>query len=109
MHPDVDECVRGWNDSKLTRAEILQRLYDLPTLEQQLELLSRLPPDFTDEAKHSLSQWVGAKELLPGAYIPSRRPAKEQTPEQVARRKADFEAHRQRQQRLLDYLSTQKK
>jgi hypothetical protein len=109
MHPDIDECVRGWNDSKLTRAEVLLRLQDLPTLEQQLELLSRLPPDFTDEVKDSLSKWVWAKELLPGAYVPSRRPAKEQTPEQVAHRKADFEAYRQRQQRLLEYLSTQKK
>ena len=77
MHPDIDECVRGWNDSKLTRGEILQRLYDLPTLEQQIELLSRLPPDFTDEATHYLSQLMWAKELLPGAYIPSRRPAKD--------------------------------
>jgi hypothetical protein len=24
MHPDIDECVRGWNDSKLTRGEILE-------------------------------------------------------------------------------------
>lgn len=40
--------------------------------------------------------------------INSTTRAKEQTPEQVARRKSGFEAYRQRQQRLLEYLSTQK-
>jgi hypothetical protein len=108
MYPDIDECVRGWNDNTLTRAEVLLRLEGLPTLEQQLDLLSRLPPDFTDEVKDSLSKGVSAKELLPGAYIP-RHLAKEQNPEQVARREADLEAYRQRQQRLLEYLSAQKK
>jgi len=108
MHPDIDECVRGWNDATLTRAEVLFRLECLPTLEQQLDLLSRLPADFTDEVKDSLSKVVSAKDLAPGAHIP-RHPAKEENPEQVARRKADVEAYRQRQQRLLEYLSAQKK
>lgn len=104
MHPDIDECVRGWYDNKLTRGEILEKLYDLPTLEQQLELLSRLPPVFEDEAKDYLSTLLSSERGFPGAHIP-RWPPKKVGPEELARNKAYFEAYLQRLRRLLEYLS----
>jgi hypothetical protein len=107
MHPDIDECVRGWYGNKLTRGEILEKLYHLPTLELQLELLSRLPPIFADEAQDSLSSLLSSEKGFPGAHVPIW-PPKKVDPEEVERRKANFEAYRQRQRRLLEYLSKQK-
>lgn len=67
----VDECVRAWFGNRLTRAEVLERIFNLPTLQHQLDLLSRLPPDFTEEVRVDVANVpASVDELLPGAHVP---------------------------------------
>ena len=68
---EIDDCVRSWQGSDLTRAEVLDRLFGLPTLEHQLELLSKLSPDFADEARASVADLpTSIDEWSPGAHVP---------------------------------------
>jgi hypothetical protein len=73
LHHDVDKCVSDWLNSKITRDEVVQRLHGLPTLDAQLDLLSRLP-DFVDDVKASLAHLLLNKaEWAPGPHIPRSR------------------------------------
>lgn len=68
---EIEECVRAWEGNHLTRAEVLSRLFNLPTLEHQLELLSKLSPDFADDARDSLADLpTSVDEWSPGAHVP---------------------------------------
>lgn len=68
---EIDECVSAWEGDHLTRAEVLNRLFNLPTLEHQLDLLSKLPPDFVEEARASVADLpTSIDEWSPGAHVP---------------------------------------
>ena len=68
--PAVEQCVTDWFTGKITRAEVINSLLDLPTLEMQRDLLAQLP-EFLEEARESVRPLASDETAWPGAYIPS--------------------------------------
>jgi hypothetical protein len=109
----IGDCVRDWHDAKLTQLEVLDVLHSLPTLELQLELLSKLTPDITELAKRSVSNLPadvdGYKHWHVGAGIPRTTGNLELTSEDRARIRASREDEHRRKVRLHDYFVNQDK
>jgi len=100
--PEVEKCVSDWTGCATTRAEVIDALHSLPSLEAQIELLSRLP-DFLDEAKESVMHLpMKSEDWLPGAHIP--RAGFAPSPEQLREYKRAQDAHLRRLRELQDYL-----
>lgn len=70
LRSKIEQCVNDWHAGAITRAEVIDCLHSLRTLEDQMELLSRLP-EFLEDAKESVLNLPDTSdEWLIGAHIP---------------------------------------